>query len=169
MTIYDRCARNVLTLTTANIHSDVTHTMLAAGGPLPLTPSSTAVPQLVYTSSFGTADGCTFNLGLDIFDGATETWLTYATEYAANNLAYPWIDNASIGADYSFNIVTDDYATYDNENIDPTIFAVRLWVEDPDSVTTSGKIYDYFGITLRYECDDDVKCYYYGCYSLVLF
>lgn len=35
VTIYDRCARNILTLTAANIHSDVVHTMEADGASPP--------------------------------------------------------------------------------------------------------------------------------------
>lgn len=61
---------------------------------------------------------CTFNRGLDIYDSVSETWVTYAT----NEASYPWIDQTSIDANYNFNVVTEDFTTYDNENIDPTVF-----------------------------------------------
>ena len=100
----------------------------------------------MFTSTYDSTE-CTFNRGLDIYDETSETWVTHTIVTPPD--PYPWITGVNT-ATYAFNIVTEDHLTYDNENIDPTVFQVRLWVEDPNSVTTSPKVYDYFDITLKY-------------------
>ena len=51
---------------------------------------------------------------------------------------------------------TDDYATYDHESIDPTVYPMRQTIADDNSNEDEWKIYDYFDVTLKYQCDDDV-------------
>ena len=89
---------------------------------------------------------------MDIYDEASELWITYA----GNEASYPWIDQSSVDVNHAFNIATENYALYDNQNIDPSVYQLRLWVTDPDSHTTNNIIYDNFEVTLKYECDDDV-------------
>ena len=95
---------------------------------------------------------CPLTRGLQIYNEVSELWIDHAT----NTGSYPWIDASSVDANYNFNVDTENYATYDNENIDPTVFKLRLFVTDPDSHTTNNIIYDEFDVTLKYECDDDI-------------
>ena len=69
---------------------------------------------------------------------------------------YPWIDTSSIVNDSGFSVVTEDYATYDDETKDPTVYRMRQTVEDLNSGELESKIVDEFDVTLKYECDDDV-------------
>ena len=106
VTIYDKCARNELVLTTGSIHSDVTHTIEADGAS-----PATSITEIVFTSTEDNTE-CTFNRGLDIYDSSTETWITYA----GNESTYPWVDQGSIDVIYNFDIVTENFT------IDPIVY-----------------------------------------------
>ena len=55
-----------------------------------------------------------------------------------------------------FKVYTVDFATYDNYNSQPSVFQLRKKVQDHNSKSATAIIYDYFSITIKYECDDDV-------------
>jgi len=78
---------------------------------------------------------------------------------------YPWItgwsDPTGTAPHYSastnsFTIATENYATYDNENILPTVFKMRMVVQDTRSTSAAALVYDEFSVTIKYACDDDV-------------
>ena len=56
----------------------------------------------------------------------------------------------------SFKVTTSDFATYDNETIPPSVFQLRMKVQDYYSTTSTAIVYDSYSIEIKYECDDDV-------------
>ena len=93
---------------------------------------------------------------IEIFDEVSELWDTYDETVSAMTTKYPWIDTTSIVNDSGFDVVTEDYSTYDDETMLPTVYKMRQTVADPNSNEEEWKIYDYFDVELKYECDDDV-------------
>ena len=146
--IYDLCWRNQLTLTSASDNGDVTHQMDQDG-----TSTATTISQIAFTSTEDETE-CPLVRTIEIWLDDSETWLEYDSTDSSHTSGYPWITN--IVNDSGFDVSTEDYATYDNENIDPTVFQMRQTVADDNSDEDEWKIYDYFEVTLKYECDDDV-------------
>ena len=93
---------------------------------------------------------------IEIYDEIVEQWDAYDETISAMTTKYPWIDTSSIDNDSGFDVVTEDFTTYDDETIPPTVYQMRQTVEDPNSNESESKIFDNFDVTLKYECDDDV-------------
>jgi hypothetical protein len=148
--IYDKCWRNKLTLTVGSMKQDLLHTMEADGS----TPAST-VAVIAFTSIEDESE-CPLVRTIEIYDEVYERWDIYDEAVSAMSTKYPWISTSSIVNDSGFDVVTEDYSTYDDETKDPTVYRMRQTVEDQNSNESESKIYDYFDVTLKYECDDDV-------------
>ena len=116
---------------------------------------ATTVAQIAFTSIQDETE-CPLVRTIEIWEPDSNTWLVYDSTNSAHTTAYPWIDTGAIVNDSGFDVVTEDYATYDNENIDPTVFEMRQSVTDENSNEDSNQLYDYFEVTLKYQCDDDV-------------
>ena len=115
----------------------------------------TQVSQIAFTSTQDETE-CPLVRTIEIWQADSNTWLVYDSTDATHQTDYPWIDHTSIVNDSGFDVNTEDYATYDNETIAPTVFQMRQTAEDQNSDEEDAKIYDYFEVTLKYECDDDV-------------
>ena len=116
---------------------------------------STQVSQIAFTSTQDETE-CPLVRTIEIWQSDSNTWFVYDSTDAAHRSAYPWIDDTSIVNDSGFDVKTEDHTAYDNELIDPTVFQMRQTAEDQNSDEEDAKIYDYFEVTLKYECDDDI-------------
>jgi hypothetical protein len=100
---------------------------------------------------------------LEIYDTSKNAWLQFTR--SALGVTYPWItawtDPTGAKPVYTastngFTVNTADYTSYDNELIPPSVWQLRMVVQDGRSTTSTAIIYDYFDIEIKYECDDDV-------------
>jgi hypothetical protein len=127
--------------------------------------TATSTPVTISNSAVTTLEAeslCVLIRSLEIFNPTTQSWVRYL---AASSATYPWITSWTdpVGAGVvptsstnGFIVTTTDYATYDNETIPPSVFQLRMKVQDYYSTTSSAIVYDNFSIEIKYECDDDV-------------
>lgn len=126
---------------------------------------TTSVPIPIANSEVTTLESetdCVLNRSLEIFNTNSLKWETYED---AMNSDYSWIDSWTdpVGSGpvfetstNSFDIYTEDFATFDNENSQPAVFQLRMKVEDYYSKKDSATVFDYFNVQIKFECDDDV-------------
>lgn len=55
-----------------------------------------------------------------------------------------------------FVVTTSDFNTFDNAQNPPSVFQLRMKVQDGYSTTATATVYDYFNVEIKYQCDDDV-------------
>lgn len=99
---------------------------------------------------------CVLNRMLEIFNTASQTWILYS---ASLQPTYPWITawidpvgalpvyTSSING---FTVTTTDFNTFDNENRPPSVWQLRMKVQDGRSTSSASVVYDYFNIEIKY-------------------
>jgi hypothetical protein len=90
--------------------------MLLAGS----TPVHT-VSAPTYTT-IETQTECPLTKTIEVFDETKNSWKIYDSTSGADQTAYPWIKHTAVLATTYFEVKTEDYSTYDNDLIDPTVF-----------------------------------------------
>lgn len=154
--VYHACSRN--TLAFSSDQTNETFVIKAV--------TATSTPVVIANSAVTKLEDetvCVLNRKLEIYDTSKNSWVQFTSSALGAN--YPWITawNDPTGSlpiyttsTNGFTVTTADFGTYDNENIPPSTYKMRMVVQDVYSGTSTATIYDYFDITIKYECDDDV-------------
>ena len=144
--IYDKCSRNELSIDA--YQDDVENLMRIDGSSL--TRAST-IAALDFTST-ETESECPLTKTIEIYDTDTNVWTVYnPAPSGGNSASYPWISSSTCDTDISgdatsncsgFVVTTDDddYQTYDDETMDPTVYYIRQTVTDDYSEKTANTI-----------------------------
>lgn len=112
--------------------------------PAGVTPALTVSPAAVSQ----TVAGCTLTTTLEFYDENLNAWVP-----ASPIPSFAAFVTSVVGA--TFTIDTEDEATWDDFDEDPTVVKARWITEDPLSETSSRLVEDYFDITVYYKCDAD--------------
>ena len=108
------------------------------------TAAQTVLFDAVHSSPAGLTR-CPVSVTLEIYHSGV--WVDYSTSPAT----FPWVTNYV--TDTSFEVQTDDYATYADPSA-PYTASCRIVATDPDSLTTTATISEPFSISFDSECAD---------------
>ena len=149
LTMKDTCIDNAITCDMLAV--DFTHTILADTG----TVAATSVASTGCTQAVGGVDSspiCSFVSTLEIWTESTDSWDTYTTGATAT---WPWIRTSDFATTNSARMVTADSTDF-MSYLEPITYAMRWKAVDDTSFNPQNVTYDYFDITIKYECFDDV-------------
>ena len=112
--VYDLCYRNQITQI-SQWTEDVTYTIEADGSTAAVT-----VGEITFNST-ETESECPLTRTIEIWHDTSNSWLVYDASNTTLTGWYPFIDDTSITNDSEFDIQTEDYGTYDDDTMDPTV------------------------------------------------
>ena len=138
LTVVDLCWDNVPSVTQET--SDILFTIASD------TAGASAVDGTANLASTTVTD-CTITKTLEIFDETSNTWVRYTSSNAAS---YPWIDSQS-DADGEIGIL-DTNTSGDYDDVLETVFQLRWKNTDLRSKADGATVYDYFDVTIKWEC-----------------
>jgi hypothetical protein len=143
LTLVDLCWSNVPTMSSET--SDIVFTISAAAG------GDAAVAGTVNTAAT-TVSGCTITKTLEIFDPTANTWVNFVPSGSGgdNSANYPWIEAQSNAAG-SISI-KDDNTNNDYDSSLETVFELRWKNMDLRSKADGNILYDYFDVTIKWQC-----------------